>query len=654
MGAISLLVHRDGGRDAEGIVNRMCDIQSHRGSHARGVRSVPGACLGVCLNRNECGPGGDAGYPVLMEDRRLVIVFDGIIFNIKELAAELGHISKSPTADQSEIMVLKSYLRWKEDCARHIDGVFSFAIWDIENSMLYAARDRLGEKSLFYHMDAGGELTLATEIKAILRNGRIKREVDDEAVFQYLFEKAFMQPKTPLKGIKALVPGCWLLWKDGRVETGDFWNVPYYERKVEDERYAVERYRDAVLHAIRKRMPVDSSEPGLSFSGGLDSSLLLGMMHRVSDRRIKTFSIVQGMSEMEREHSRELAVRFGTDHTEVDLSPEVIAENLADLIWSYDTPGVGALQAYFCAKEAARRGVNVMFMGFGVETTLNPSWFIPYVAPIEKVFTPMRLLPEKARTGIYGAAARMMRSLSGRRSVLGSKKISSILCSYFEFKRGLFRWYGTGLSAGRIKALFPPESVSDDWIYPEDTYRRLCNEYGSSDLHEIQNCVLLRRGLTINALPKFESAGVQNGTLVQFPFLDGEVIDFTLRLPFDLKCRNGRTKYVLRENCRQFVSDECAQMKKQAFAPPFGRWLTDDLWPIVDEVLSKESIEKRGVFDHRRIEELKRSFRSGESGLSWADIWALVTLELWLRMHVDPAPEDSLKPSLDWLIDLVI
>ena len=225
------------------------------------------------------------------------------------------------------------------------------------------------------------------------------------------------------------------------------------------------------------------------------------------------------------------------------------------------------------------------------------------------------------------------------------RRAVSILYYYFMYKRRHFRWYSTGLYPDKIKTLFSKKIDKSGWKIAADGYRSVYRDCPVSEPHDINNRVLLSKGLTVNAVPKFESTAAYNNVLMRFPFLDQDVIDFTLRVSFDLKYRDGRNKFLVRENCRAFVSDECAELGKQDFKPPFRGWITGGLWPLVEGVISREAVEKRGIFDYEVLWPLYERFRKDPSYLPWVDIWAPVTLELWLRMHVDPAPGDTSIPS---------
>lgn len=639
MSAISAIAGIDRFEGAEEVVRRMCDVMAVSGSGGAEIKTLRNACFGnnpQLYDRKQVNSGGGIFTD---EEGGLTILLDGELYNSAELASELG------CRDLDELVIIEAYRRYGKGCLERFRGVFSFIIWDSGRSVLFAARDFFGEKPLFYNIGPGGTITIASAVRGILRNKDVPREIDFEAVSHYLYEKAFILPDTPLKSVKSLVNGGWLEWRAGKTDTGRYWNPPYFPEKIDDAEYAVKKYRDLMLEAIAKRLPKDSSSPGLLYSGGTDSSLILGMMKHVTDREISTFSVTDGMSERDLEYSRALSKRFGTRHTEIRVSAESLRSSLRDLVLTYGTPGVALIHGFFGTKAANAHDVTVAYTGLGVEPTLEPLWYLPYINILEKVFSPFRPLSERSRENIYNFICLTLRNTGSKWGSGKHRKAISILYYYFMYKRGHFRWYSTGLYPDQIKKLFSKKIDRSGWKIAADGYRDVYRDCPVSEPHDINNRVFLSKGLTINAVPKFESAASFNDVLMRFPYLDQDLTEFALKVSFDLKYRNGRNKFLVRENCRAFVSDECADLGKKAFLPPFRDWITEGLWPLIEAVVSRDAVEKRGIFDYDALRPLYERFRKDPSYLPWADIWAPVTLELWLRMHVDPAPGDTSIPS---------
>ncbi len=650
MSGISGIVYLEKREGIEETVRRMCDVQLRRGPDRGRVISNPGVCLGFSYQSFKSdSAAGRSNVPVI-NGERLTVLLDGELFNGKELAGMLEPAGGKSDIPPDQEILARAWLEWGTGCAAMMKGSFAFVIWDRKTRTLYAARDYFGEKPFFYNLSPGGELTFASEIKGLMRNERVPRDIDLEAIYQFLYEKGFIDPATPLSKVKTLLPGEWLEYRNGRIVMGKHWDVPYFPDKIEDETEAVEGYRKLMIRSIERQLPKDSSSPGILFSGGTDSTLLLGMIKSLTGKKIKTFTIIDGMAQEELLYSRKLATRFDTDHTEIRLSPEKISASLSDLILSYDTPGVGILQAFYGSRTAGEHGVKVLFTGFGVEPTLEPFWFIPRVQPIEKVLSPLRILPEKVRKNLYDLQLRFLAGRGSRPVRSKFDRIFQILYLYSMYKRGIFRWYSTGFDQKEIGSFFSPGLFSENWESPADNYRNLYKNYAGTGIHDRNCMIMLKRGLTVNAVTKFESAAAMNGVLLRFPFLDQDVTEFALKLSYDLKYRKGYNKYVLRENCRKYVSDDCAEISKYSFKSPMHGWITGALRPVVEKVLSKESIEGRGIFDYPRIKKLVEEFWKGSSGLAWVDIWGFVTLELWLRYHVDRPPDDTARPGNEFLI----
>ncbi|HSG29125.1 MAG TPA: asparagine synthase-related protein [Candidatus Krumholzibacterium sp.] len=639
MSAIAAIIGRVASPDRGETVRRMCKVMVERGPHGSDVQVLGKACLGHNLQLFD-RPASESESGIYTDDRAgMTVVLDGELYNGRDLAGELGCV---PVDEQ---VIISGYRKWGQECLKRFRGAFSFIIWDRKEHSLFAARDFFGEKPLFYSMGGDGTITLASAVRGILRNSDVSRDIDYEAVSHYLYEKAFILPDTPLKAVKSLMHGGWLHWHDGIAHTGKYWTPLHFPEKIDDPDYVVKTYRDLMLEAIAKRMPRDSSSPGLLFSGGTDSNLLLGMMSSVTDKRITTFSVIEGMSERDLAYARKLADHFGTNHVESRITPEMLIDDLPRLIRTHVTPGVSILQAFFGTRRSREHGVNVSFTGLGVEPTLEPFWYLPYIEFLEKTFSPFKGLPETSREDIYESMNRILRGPGGQWRKGKVNRAISIVYYYFMYKRGYYRWYGSKLHPDQINALFDSHVDQEGWKSVADSYRDLYRLASVKDPHDINNNVFLNKGLAVNAVPKFESASAFNEALMRFPFLDQDVTEFTLKIHYDLKFRNGMNKFPVRENCRFFVSDECAELGKQDFVPPFRKWITGAMWPVISDVLSRDAVKKRGIFRFDRLWPMYERFRVDESYLPWVDIWAPVMLELWMRMHVDPSPTDTSTPQ---------
>jgi asparagine synthase (glutamine-hydrolysing) len=651
MAAIAGIVNVESTEDLAPVVGAMCDIQEHRGPHGKGTAALTGGVLGQCAFRF-CPPFDAADkIPVVLHDYNAAAVFDGILFNKVALGKELNLDEADAARRPDESILIRCYQRWGHDCVNHLDGIFSFAIWDWDNKILFAARDRLGEKPFYYYHASSGEFIFASQIKALLKTGRVSKELDLEAISIYLYEKAFYSDQTPLKHIHALPPGHCLELRNNSVKVTQYWDIPYIPEKIYEVDYAVSKSRELLLSAIEERM-AGIDNPALLLSGGVDSCLLLGLMNAMSPRKITTVTMTSGTGDKQIAMASKLSEQFKTDHLEVELDPYKFGGALADFVWYCSLPTVGSILPFFASQEMQKRNITVAFHGHMADNTFDAEWLPGLFMPIEEKLTFLKVIPESLRVGIYGLGEKSLRTTLHNRPK-GFLRHLTLLYLYFRRKRGLSKWYNSGLMPEEISRFFNPAISQKEWRHPADIFRELYHKSGSGKMAERSTYAAQKAGSGPSALLNYESVAAAHSIQMQAPFQDQQLIEFSRALSHEVKGTDGIGKYITRRLCSEFTSRESAEQKKAAFILPYRDWFCTDMWPIMENALSRESIERRGIFQYDRINELCSRYRSGDPTLSGADISAPVILEIWMRTHCDPLPADLSKPSGDWLLELL-
>src|SRR4030095_222163 len=359
-----------GGEQAREIIKQMCDVIEHRGPDDCGFRveNLAESTLAIGMRRLSIIDVARGHQPISNEDGTVWIVFNGEIYNYRELREELiarGH--RFATRSDTETIV-HLYGEGGERCCERWRGMFSFAIWDSRDRSLTLARDRVGKKPAHYAL-ANGALVFGSEIKSLLRHPAVKREVAPEAIAAYLTFGYVPDPQTAFKGVYKLPPGHTLTFQDGRVRTRCYWNFNYRgeweEAALLGEDQYIERLRELLAESVRIRL--ESEVPlGVFLSGGIDSSLVAALMARETGRKIKTFSIGFGEAEFdELRYARVTANLLGADHHEFVVTPDVcsLAE---EIIWHHDEPfaDVSSVPTYLMSK-MAREHVTVVLSGDG-------------------------------------------------------------------------------------------------------------------------------------------------------------------------------------------------------------------------------------------------------------------------------------------------
>src|SRR2546423_13692732 len=370
--------------DAVQLIDRMCKVIRHRGPDDQGVWVGDGMAVG--MRRLSIIDLAGGHQPIFNEDQSVLVVFNGEIYNYRELRQILekrGHHFQT-TSDTEAIV--HAYEEYGDECVKQLRGMFTFAIWDRKRQRLLAARDRFGKKPLNYYWD-GQRLIFGSEIKSLLE-AAIPREINHLALDEYLTYLCVPAPNTLFNGVFKLPAAHILIYEDGQISTKRYWELPFTPTCQDDEATAIERILALLKDAVKVRL-MSEVPLGAFLSGGVDSSVVVGLMSQMMSQPVKTFSI--GFEEddySELPYARQIAEHFGTDHHEFLVRPELISV-LPQLVWAYDEPFADSsmLPTYYVSK-LAREHVTVALSGdggdeiFGGYTHYRREWLISRIPPI--------------------------------------------------------------------------------------------------------------------------------------------------------------------------------------------------------------------------------------------------------------------------------
>jgi asparagine synthase (glutamine-hydrolysing) len=602
----------------------MCTLIEHRGPDSRGIFAEDGVGLGVQRLRIIDLETGD--QPIFNEDRSVVIVLNGEIYNYKELASDLrarGH--RFATKSDTEVIV-HLYEDHGVDCVRHLRGMFAFALWDSRSRQLLLARDRVGKKPLFYALK-DGTLWFASEARSILEDPTIERDVDYDAIDSFLHFQYVPHPVSAFKRLRKLPPAHTLVWRDGQISLARYWKLSYRSGAIADEREAHERVREHVLEATRLRLRSDVPL-GAFLSGGVDSSAVVAAMAKQGGR-VKTFSIGFGVKEFdETRFARQVAQLFDTEHHELRVEPNAM-DVLPRLVWHYGEPFAdsSAIPSFYLS-ELTRRHVTVALNGDGGDEN-----FAGYTRYLARRADFMAALPTPAKAAVARVAALVGPDGNERsfRSRLDRAAYSWLMppheryakrMAYFDERERLelytpeFREFVKGSrTAPRVITL--PYLESD----AEDEINRLLdvdvNTYLPGDL-----------------LVKMDIASMAHSLEVRSPLLDHRFMEFAASLPGVWKLSGSTTKKIFKDALRTWLPDHLLGRDKRGFAVPIAAWFRSELRKLPEEILLDPRSLERGFFRTDRL----RSLIAEHQGGGWdhsEKLWALIQLELWLRTFVD-------------------
>ena len=566
--------------------------------------------------------------PIFNEDKTKAIVYNGEIYNFRELKADLekrGH--KFYTNCDTEVIV-HLYDEFGAECVSYLRGMFAFAIWDETDKSLFIARDRVGKKPLLYSHRANGDLIFGSEFTALLAHPDISREVDYEAIDSYLSYLCVPAPQTAFKKIRKLEPAHWLRWKDGKIETKRYW-LPDFSKKIKiSEEEAIEETTRILREAIKLRL-ISEVPLGAFLSGGVDSSTVVALMAQESSTPVKTFSIgfeEQDFSELK--YAKKVAEHVGAEYNEFIVKPDAL-EILPTLVEHYGEPYAdsSAIPTYYVSKET-RKFVTVALNGDGGDES-----FAGYerhaamrIAEIYYRF------PKFARNLFIEKPINLLPTSELKKSRFRDAKRFLQAASLPKTER-YFRWMST----------FNREAKEN--IYTKDFSQTVSAQNPSAFLDQwfakangsgILDATLLTDQMTYlpnDLLVKVDIASMANSLEARSPFLDHKVIEFAASLPENLKMGRFETKSLLKKVAAQLVPREVIYRRKMGFGVPVGNWFRGEMKSFVCDVLLSEKSMKRKIIKPEAIKKYVEEHTNAERDHAF-QLWTLLMLELWFQRFI--------------------
>ena len=569
--------------------------------------------------------------PMGNEDGSVQVVFNGEIYNYREISAKLaarGH--RFRTHSDTEVLV-HLYEERGADLVDELRGMFAFALWDARRRILLLARDRLGIKPLFYGQRAE-ELVFASEIKGILAMLPDQDRAPDEAnLARYLSVGYFPGERTAFRGIRKLPPGHLLVCDEGRISSRRYWSVPeVVENPGFSREEAVLRLRELLEESVRLRL-ISDVPLGAFLSGGVDSSCVVSLMRRVSSDPVKTFTIgVEDRDRSEIPEAKEVSEALGTQHHELLVRPHAI-EDVPRLVWHLDQPFAdsSALPTYYVSR-AARQHVTVALSGDGGDELFAGYQRRYGIHRLEQRLR--RLIPEPARRGLLAPLGRIYPRWQAIPRPLRLKLVLENLGQSFE------RAYFDDLSMfrGREKSdLLSPEFQRQ--VAHHDSFTAFGRHFERvRDADPLSRILYVdfKTWLANDILVKVDRMSMACSLEVRAPLLDHRIVEFAASLPPELKYRGRVSKYLLKRHLERRLPEAAVHRQKHGFVIPIAQWLRGELSSFARELLFSARASGRGYLQTGTVQRIWDAHQAGRRDHS-GQIWALMVLELWHRAYVD-------------------
>ncbi len=609
------------------LVRRMTDRIRHRGPDEDGFYF--NNTVGLGMRRLAIIDLAGGQQPIHNQDRTAWIVFNGEIYNYRELRADLEKRGRKLYTNSDTEAIIHLYDLYGADCPKYLRGMFAFAIWDERKEELLIARDRVGKKPLLY-AELPDQLVFASEFAALLLHPDISRDVDRDALHYYLSFMCVPAPLTAYSAIRKLEPGHTLRYtKDGEVKLERYWQPDFSNKIKVSEEEAGERAVATLREAVRLRL-ISEVPLGAFLSGGVDSSAVVALMSEESSEPVKTFSIgfeEQDFSELH--HARRIAEHVGADHHEFIVRPDAL-EILPTLVEHYGEPYAdsSAIPTYYVSRET-RKHVTVALNGDGGDECF--AGYERYAAM--QLAERYRRLPAVLREQFVRRAVDLLPTYGGRRNPVQRAKRFLAAASLPKVERYV-RWVSV------FDGLAKDELYTDE--FKHETQGRSASDFLTPWFAKANGAGIVDASLladTMTYLPndllvKVDIASMAVSLEARSPFLDHHVIEFAASLPEGLKLRGLTTKYLLKRVLKRLVPVENLERPKMGFGVPIGYWLRGEMQPFLRETLLSEKALARGLFRPEAVRRLIELHTRGERDYAH-QLWTLLMLELWFERFID-------------------
>lgn len=605
------------------LIHRMCDVIKHRGPDDEGFHIRNDVALGI--KRLSIIDVSSGHQPIYNEDGSIVIVYNGECYNFPELRRQLeikGHRFSTQTDTEC---VVHLYEEYGDRCVEHLRGMFAFALWDNKRKRLLLARDRVGKKPLFYRLTTNG-IFFGSELKALVQDQSLERRIDPIALHHFLTYQYVPAPWAIYQGINKLPPAHTLVFERGKSKIKRYWHLSYREKVRVSDAEAVEQLRELVRECTGVRL-ISERPLGALLSGGVDSSLVVAAMAEQTSGSVKTFTI--GFDDDrydERRYARMVADRFGTDHHELVVTPDLL-HVIPKLVWHYDEPFAdsSSIPTYYVA-EMTRSHVTVALNGDGGDESFGG--YQRYVANLLAKKMPVSDFALRAARGILNG---LPQGRDGRSIQARGKRFVDIVLAPDEDRYARLMSYFNNEQKNSVYSASMREMVRgiDSW----DILRNLFRKSDGSDLTDRMLDADVQTYLSGDLLVKMDIATMANSLEARAPMLDHKMMEFAAALPSHMKIRGRTSKYLLKKAARGLVPDEVLDRPKMGFGVPLASWLRNELRDLTRDTLTATTAKQRGYFDPGEVQRLLEEHDRGrDHGIR---IWALLQFELWAQMMLD-------------------
>lgn len=605
----------------QALIAKMNAKMAHRGPDDEGIFSDQHIALGQ--RRLSIIDLSSAGHqPMWSSDKRYCIIYNGELYNFKELRFDLERTSRGSddkpyhfaTSGDTEV-ILASYIRWGKDCLNRFNGMYGFAIWDVEKKELFIARDRMGIKPIYYAYK-NEVLAFSSEIRALLESEITPRKLNNESLVDYLRYQTVHAPQTIIKDVFMLMPGHYMMANLKEIKIEKYWDINNFNNpnSFEEPYQAVcSKVNSLFEKAVQRRLVADVPF-GAFLSGGIDSSAVVGMMSKVSTTKVKTFSVVFDDEQFsEAKYARLIATKFNTEHHEIKLTPNDFKNELNDALKAMDHPSGDGPNTYVVSKATKNAGITMALSGLGGDELFAGYDIFNRTLKLDKL---------KWLGGIPGIslAAKLNKSL--RPSVSSAKIAEMMELNSLDFKN-TYPLSRQVLLEDQIKKILSDKTLSKNSVAAmvrtiKAQSGNLLSSVGIAEISTYMQNVLLR---------DTDQMSMAHALEIRVPFLDYELVEYVMGLPDKYKIPTTPKKLLV-DSLGELLPSEIVNRPKMGFTLPWKNWLKSDFRELCEYNL--KLLGQNPHFNANEIDQLWKRFLEDDAFITWSRIWYLVVLQNWI------------------------
>ena len=611
--------------DLDKPIQMMTDALVHRGPDSGGIftEGVVVAMGHRRLSIIDLSTG--ANQPFQDESGRFTLIFNGEIYNYLDVKPMLSGYNFKTSSDTE--VILAAYLKWGTDCLRHLNGMFALAIWDKTEQKLFIARDRLGIKPLYYHLD-NQRFTFASEIRSVLKSGFVKKELDKNLLRDYLVFQSVYAPNTIIKNVFQLMPGEYAFVSKTGIEKTAYWCIetPQYNAEIPSEKAAQKQVKELLSASVERRM-VSDVPLGAFLSGGIDSSAVVALMAQNSERPIDTFTVSFNEKQFDESKFADIiSKKYQTNHTKIQLSSNDFLRELPAALDAMDAPSGDGLNTYVVSKATKNAGITVALSGLGSDELFAGYPYSRHFQRINTTFRPFWNIPSGVRNPLLLLADSVFNSNAK------TSKVLQLLHSDSPNIEEMYAHFRAVNTEGVAQSLLKNGGENFETL----TIKKLLKER-HSDLSKLpflsQMAVAELLGYTLNVLVKdTDQFSMASALEVREPFFDYKLVEYVLSLPDAYKYDPKTPKNLLVKALGNLLPDEIIYRPKMGFSFPWRHWILTELRPFCEKYL-----EKLGQFDgfNPLAVQAEWALFLSEKGknMSPVKIWQLVVLSYWIEQN---------------------